>query len=104
MSLGKNYGNLFKVIAAAVMIVALVVAGVYLGRESEERRRLYEVLTALQDRLVEHFVNGESVMQYGGLTTGGGVVSGYRPELKPEGASAVLLVGVPGRMKLSPLV
>lgn len=39
-----------------------------------------------EDRLVEHFVNGESVMQYGGLTTGGGIVSGHRPELKPEGA------------------
>lgn len=39
-----------------------------------------------EDRVVEHFVNGESVMRYGGLTTGGGVVSGHRPELKPEGA------------------
>ncbi len=39
-----------------------------------------------EDRLVEHIVNGESVMRYGGLTTGGGVVSGHRPELKPEGA------------------
>ncbi len=39
-----------------------------------------------EDRLVEHFVNRQSVMRYGGLTTGGGVVSGHRPELKPEGA------------------
>lgn len=38
-----------------------------------------------QDTLVEHYVNGEQVMRYGGLTTGGGVVSGHRPELKPEG-------------------
>jgi hypothetical protein len=39
-----------------------------------------------EDRVVEHRVNGEQVMVYGGLTTGGGVVSGHRPELKPEGA------------------
>ncbi len=44
-----------------------------------------EVLV-VEDRVIEHFVNGESVMRYGGLTTGGGVVSGHRPELKPEGA------------------
>jgi len=36
-------------------------------------------------RQITHFVNNESVMTYGGLTTGGGVVSGHRPELKPEG-------------------
>jgi signal transduction histidine kinase len=35
------------------LIVPLIVAGLYLGRESEERRRLNEELTALQDRLVE---------------------------------------------------
>jgi signal transduction histidine kinase len=35
------------------LTVPLIVAGVYLGRESEERRRLNEDLTALQDRLVE---------------------------------------------------
>ncbi len=35
--------------------------------------------------LVVHYVNGVEVMRYGGLTTGGGVVSGHRPEFKPEG-------------------
>ncbi|MBM4205353.1 MAG: DUF1080 domain-containing protein [Gammaproteobacteria bacterium] len=39
-----------------------------------------------EDRLVEHRVNGQLVMTYGGLTTGGGVVSGHRPGMKPEGA------------------
>ena len=39
-----------------------------------------------RDELVVHYVNGEEVMRYGGLTTGGGVVSGHRPEMKPEGA------------------
>jgi len=34
---------------------------------------------------VVHYINGEQVMEYGGLTTGGGVVSGHRAELKPEG-------------------
>ena len=36
------------------------------------------------DRVV-HLVNGEEVMRYGGLTTGGGVVSGHDPAMKPEG-------------------
>ena len=37
------------------------------------------------DQRVVHFVNGQKVMEYGGLTTGGGVVSGHREEMKPEG-------------------
>ena len=32
-----------------------------------------------------HFINGEPVIEYGGITTGGGVVSDYDPALKPEG-------------------
>ncbi len=43
-----------------------------------------EVLVRGSEQVV-HYVNGEQVMAYGGLTTGGGVVSGHRPELKPEG-------------------
>ncbi len=39
------------------------------------------------DEQVIHYVNGVEVMSYGGLTTGGGVVSGHRPEMKPEGAA-----------------
>lgn len=39
------------------------------------------------DEQVVHYVNGVEVMSYAGLTTGGGVVSGHRPEMKPEGAS-----------------
>lgn len=38
-----------------------------------------------EDRVIEHYINGKRVMRYGGITTGGGVVSGHRPELKPEG-------------------
>ena len=34
----------------------------------------------------QHLINGESVLAYGGLMTGGGVVSGHDPELKPERA------------------
>lgn len=36
------------------------------------------------ERIV-HFINGEQVIEYGGTVTGGGVVSGHRPELKVEG-------------------
>ena len=43
-----------------------------------------EVLV-LGDRQISHFVNGVEVMSYGGITTGGGVVSGHRAEMKPEG-------------------
>lgn len=32
-----------------------------------------------------HYVNGESVIEYENPTLGGGVVSGHRPEMKPEG-------------------
>lgn len=34
---------------------------------------------------VVHYVNGDIVMEYGNLTYGGGVVSGHRPEMKPDG-------------------
>jgi hypothetical protein len=40
----------------------------------------------LGDERVVHYVNGEPVIEYGGITTGGGVVSGHDPALKPEGA------------------
>ena len=39
----------------------------------------------LGDEQIVHFVNGEQVMEYGGTTYGGGVVSGHRPEMKPDG-------------------
>lgn len=45
---------------------------------------LAEILVLGNERVV-HYVNGEEVMAYGGLTTGGGVVSGHDPALKPEG-------------------
>ncbi|XOV82756.1 MAG: DUF1080 domain-containing protein [bacterium] len=45
-----------------------------------------EVLV-VRDERVRHFVNGVEVLSYGGLTTGGGVVSGHKPEMKPEGAA-----------------
>lgn len=44
-----------------------------------------EVLVEGSERIV-HYINGEEVLSYGGITTGGGVVSGHRPEMKPEGA------------------
>ncbi len=43
-----------------------------------------EVLVDTDQRVV-HYVNGEVVQEYGGLTIGGGVVDGYLPEMKPEG-------------------
>jgi hypothetical protein len=46
---------------------------------------IVEVLVLGNERFV-HFVNGEQVMEYGGTTFGGGVVSGHRPEEKPDGS------------------
>ncbi len=43
-----------------------------------------EVLVLGSERIV-HYINGEPVIEYGNTTYGGGVVSGHRPELKPEG-------------------
>lgn len=43
-----------------------------------------EALVLGSERIV-HFVNGEQVIEYGGTTYGGGVVSGHRPEMKPDG-------------------
>jgi len=43
-----------------------------------------EVLVLGSERVV-HYVNGEQVMEYANLTYGGGVVSGHRPEMKPDG-------------------
>jgi 3-keto-disaccharide hydrolase len=45
---------------------------------------LSETLVLGGDRVV-HFINGEQVIEYGGVVTGGGVVSGFLPEYKPEG-------------------
>ncbi|MGH8223294.1 MAG: 3-keto-disaccharide hydrolase [Woeseiaceae bacterium] len=42
-------------------------------------------LLVLGDERIVHYINGEAVIEYAGPTTGGGVVSGHRPELKPEG-------------------
>jgi len=39
----------------------------------------------LGSRHFEHFVNGVRVIEYDDVTTGGGAVSGHRPELEPEG-------------------
>ncbi len=36
------------------------------------------------DKIV-YYINGEAVIEYGNTTFGGGVVSGHRPEMKPEG-------------------
>lgn len=43
-----------------------------------------EVLVLGDDRLV-HYANGTPVIEYEKPTLGGGVVSGHRPEMKPEG-------------------
>ena len=37
------------------------------------------------DDTIVHYVDGEAVMEYEHPTLGGGVVSGHRPEMKPEG-------------------
>jgi hypothetical protein len=38
------------------------------------------------DRMV-HRINGDVVIEYTNMTTGGGAVSGHRSELQPEGES-----------------
>ncbi|MGI9262888.1 MAG: 3-keto-disaccharide hydrolase [Woeseiaceae bacterium] len=43
-----------------------------------------EVLVLGSEKVV-HYVNGVDVMEYANLTYGGGVVSGHKPEMKPEG-------------------
>lgn len=43
-----------------------------------------EVLVLGSERIV-HYVNGEAVIEYTDFTYGGGVVSGHRPEEKPDG-------------------
>lgn len=44
-----------------------------------------EILVLGSERF-EHHINGELVIEYTNVTTGGGAVSGHRPELQPEGA------------------
>lgn len=39
------------------------------------------------DSSIVHYVNGDAVITYENPTTGGGVVSGHQPEMKPEGES-----------------
>lgn len=46
---------------------------------------LSETLVLGDERIV-HYINGDKVIEYGGTTLGGDVVSGYRPDMKPEGA------------------
>jgi len=43
-----------------------------------------EALVLGGERIV-HIIDGDAVMEYGGTTYGGGVVSGHRPEMKPDG-------------------
>ena len=43
-----------------------------------------EVLVLGEKRIV-HYVNGEAVIEYTDTSYGGGVVSGHRPEAKPDG-------------------
>jgi 3-keto-disaccharide hydrolase len=45
-----------------------------------------EVLVLGARRFV-HRINGEDVIEYENVTTGGGAVSGHRPEMEPEGAA-----------------
>jgi len=39
----------------------------------------------LGDEKIVHYINGQAVIEYGNTTFGGGVVSGYRPAMKPDG-------------------
>lgn len=41
----------------------------------------------LGDTEITHFINGEKVLHYTNPVTGGGVVSGHDPAMKPEGAT-----------------
>jgi len=43
-----------------------------------------EALVLGSEKIV-HYVNGEPVIEYEDMTYGGGVVSGHRPEMKPDG-------------------
>jgi len=43
-----------------------------------------ETLVLGSERIV-HYINGQQVIEYGGIVTGGGVVSGHRPEFAIEG-------------------
>jgi hypothetical protein len=45
---------------------------------------LAEALVLGGERIV-HYINGEPVIEYGGVVYGGGVVSGHRIEMKPDG-------------------
>ena len=39
----------------------------------------------LGDEKIVHYINGQAVIEYGNTIYGGGVVSGHRPEMKPDG-------------------
>ncbi|MEX2123470.1 MAG: DUF1080 domain-containing protein [Woeseia sp.] len=39
----------------------------------------------LGNRRIVHYINGEAVIEYANTTYGGGVVSGHRQEMKPDG-------------------
>ncbi len=43
----------------------------------------------LGDEKIVHYINGRAVIEYGKTTYGGGVVSGHRPEMKPDGEPLV---------------
>lgn len=43
-----------------------------------------EALVLGPDKIV-HYVNGDAVIEYRNMTFGGGVVSGHRPKMKPDG-------------------
>lgn len=50
----------------------------------DNRWVLAEALVLGDERIV-HYIDGEAVIEYARPTTGGGVVSGHRPAMKPEG-------------------
>ena len=45
---------------------------------------LSETLVLGSEKFV-HYINGQAVIEYANTTYGGGVVSGHRPEMKPDG-------------------
>jgi hypothetical protein len=49
-----------------------------------DRWVMAEVLVLGSEKIV-HYINGEAVIEYANTTFGGGVVSGHRPEMKPDG-------------------
>ena len=54
-------------------------------RRSTATSGCWQRALVLGDEKIVHYINGQAVIEYGNTTYGGGVVSGHRPEMKPDG-------------------